>query len=149
MNLNKVMLIGNLTKNPEIKATPSGKEVCSFTVATNEHYKDSSGQKQENVEFHNVVAFGQTARNIAQFMKKGSQIFIEGKNHTRSWEGPDGKKLYRTEVVVSTAQFGNKPYGENGAGGSKGRASEEPAAESDPIDPFIKDDGINPADIPF
>lgn len=142
MYLNKVQLIGNLTRDPELKALPSGVQVCSFSLATNETYT-KDGKKVEKVEFHNVIVFGKTAENVAKYMSKGSQIYIEGKLQTRSWD-KDGVKHYRTEVNAMTVQFGNKP---------KGTAS---ATQSDPGEahevegaPDITDDDINPEDIPF
>ena len=97
MNLNKVFVLGNITKTPELKATPSGAKVCTFGVATNRVWFDKNTQeKKQEVEFHNIVAWGKTAELIAQYMTKGSQILIEGRNQTRTWESQDGKKNYRT-----------------------------------------------------
>lgn len=105
MFLNKVQIIGNLTKDPELKSLPTGVNVCSFSVATNEFFvKD--GVKKEKVEYHNIVCFGKTAENVSKYMKKGSQIYLEGKLQTRSWES-EGKKVYRTEVLADSIQFGN------------------------------------------
>jgi single-strand DNA-binding protein len=148
MYLNKVFLYGNLTRDPELKALPSGGQVANFGVATNRSYKDKNGQKQESTEFHNIVAFGRTAEVMAQYMKKGRPVFIEGRITTRSWEGKeDGKKQYRTEIVVENFQFG----ADGGRGGSSNAtsASEEPQAA--PKDDEIKypDEEINPEDIPF
>lgn len=106
MYLNKVQIIGNITKDPELKALPNGINVCSFSVATNETFT-KDGKKIEKVEFHNIVCFGKTAENISKYMSKGSQIYIEGKLQTRSWEA-EGKKLYRTEILANSIQFGNK-----------------------------------------
>lgn len=152
MNVNKAIIVGNITRDPELKSLPSGQQVASFSVATNEVFKGSDGQKQERTEFHNIVAWGKTAENIAQYMRKGSQIYIEGKIQTRSWE-KDGEKKYRTEIVALNVQFGAKPKGE----GSSPRKSEdddwgefndEPAA---PARASGSTDGgeINPEDIPF
>lgn len=107
MYLNKAIIYGNLTRDPEVKALPSGQQVASFGVATNRTWKDKDGSKKEQTEFHNCVAFGRTAEVIGQYMHKGKPIYIEGRIQTRSWEGKeDGKKQYRTEVVVETFQFG-------------------------------------------
>lgn len=151
MNVNKVIIVGNITRDPELKSLPSGASVATFSVATNEVYvKD--GEKKETTEFHNVVAWGKTAENIARYMKKGSQIYVEGKLQTRSWDDKDsGKKLYRTEVVALHVQFGAKPKGE-GAGKQEvddwGGFGDEPAAGSESSSG--KDTGdINPDDIPF
>lgn len=108
MYLNKVTIIGNITKDPELKALPTGTKVASISVATNRTWKDTQGAKQESVEFHNVVAFGKQAEVIAQYCKKGSQILIEGRIQTRSWDATDGTKKYRTEVILEGFQFGNK-----------------------------------------
>ena len=107
MYLNKAIIIGNITKDPELKALPSGVKVCSFGVATNRVWKNSNGQKQESADFHNIVVFGKQAEFTAQYMKKGNQIMIEGRIQTRSWE-KDGEKKYRTEIVADNVQFGSK-----------------------------------------
>ena len=112
MYLNKVQLLGNLTRDPELKALPNGTKVASFSLATNRTWKDANGAKQEAVEYHNCVVFGRTAETIAQYMKKGSQLYVEGRLQTRSWDDKtSGEKKYRTEIVVETSQFGNKPQG--------------------------------------
>ncbi|MEN9524469.1 MAG: hypothetical protein RL536_538 [Candidatus Parcubacteria bacterium] len=151
MYLNKVLLIGNLTRDPELKALPSGIKVCSFGLATNRVYKDKEGNKQETTEFHNVTAFGRTGELVAQYMKKGSQVYLEGRLQTRSWEGKDGEKKYRTEIIADTVQFGNRPTGGQSsvggtAGASKG-AESVPDAPGDKID--YPSEEINPDDIPF
>tara|TARA_R100001530_G_scaffold135642_1_gene113372 strand:- start:156 stop:536 length:381 start_codon:yes stop_codon:yes gene_type:complete len=104
---NKVQIIGNLTRDPERKTLESGTTVANFSVATN-HVWMKEGEKQESVEFHNIVAFGKQADTIAQYMTKGSQILVEGRLQTRNWEGEDGKKNYRTEIILGAFQFGNK-----------------------------------------
>lgn len=107
MYLNKVIIIGNLTRDPELKALPSGVQVVNMSIATNRTWKDKDGQKKEEVEFHNVVAFGKTAELSAQYLKKGQSALIEGRLQTRSWE-KDGVKMYRTEIMADTVQFGAK-----------------------------------------
>src|SRR3990167_3629431 len=147
MYLNKVFLYGNLTRDPELKALSSGSQVANFGLATNRTYKDKNGAKQEATEFHNIVAFGRTAEVIAQYMKKGRPIFVEGRIQTRSWEGKeDGKKQYRTEIVVDNFQFGA-----DGGKGASSRAScnEEQPAPSDAETIKYPDEEINPEDIPF
>jgi single-strand DNA-binding protein len=148
MYLNKTFIIGNLTRDPEVKALPSGSKVCSFGMATNRVYKDKNGQRQETVEYHNIVVFGRTAELVAQYLKKGSQAFIEGRLQTRSWEA-DGQKKYRTEIVAETVQFGNRPSGAGGAGAKDAKGGEETiqAAAGDKID--YPSEEINPDDIPF
>ena len=105
LNINKVQLYGNLTRDPETKALPSGQAVTNFSVATNRNFKDKDGQKQEQVEFHNLVAFGRTAEVIAQYLKRGRPIYVDGRLQTRSWD-KDGSKMYRTEIIVENFQFG-------------------------------------------
>jgi len=148
MNVNKVILVGNITRDPELKALPSGVQVVSFSIATNEVYT-KDGEKHEKTEFHNIVAFGKTAENIAKYMKKGSQIFIEGKLQTRSWEA-DGIKKYRTEILANMVQFGAKPKGD--AGHSE-PAEDDWGGLDDPSAPAqtgsSAGDEINPEDIPF
>src|SRR5574344_655583 len=101
MYLNKAFLYGNLTRDPELKALPSGIKVVSFSVATNRTWKDKNGIKQDSTTFHNIVAFGKTAETIAQYLKKGRGIFVEGRIENRSWDDKnDGTKKYRSEVVV-------------------------------------------------
>jgi len=157
MYLNKAFIIGNLTRDPELKALPSGSKVCSFSLATNRVYKDKDGKKQEAVEFHNVVVFGKTAELSAQYLKKGSQALVEGRIQTRSWDGTDGQKRYRTEIVADTIQFGSRPG--SGSGSSYGsstpvasapageKASTAKDAQSDAIE--YPSEEINPDDIPF
>ncbi len=168
MYLNKVLLYGNLTRDPEMRALPSGQQVANFSLATNRTYTDKEGRKQENVEYHNIVAFGRQAELIGQYMKKGRPLFVEGRLQTRSWEA-EGKKNYRTEIVIDSFQFGPSA-GQGGAGGGMGGGagagrSEGAAAApmpSMPTDDFggmdengnggsidYPDDEINPEDIPF
>ncbi len=100
MSLNRAQIIGNITRDPELKQIPGGQTVASFSVATNFTWTDSSGQKQERVEFHNIVAWRKLAEIIGQYMKKGSKVYVEGRIQTRDWEGEDGVKRYRTEIVA-------------------------------------------------
>lgn len=100
MNLNKAMIIGNIVRDPEMRSTPNGQNVTSFSVATNLVWTDQSGQKQEKVEFHNVVAWRRLAEIAGQYLKKGSKVYIEGRLQTRSWDDPTGAKKYRTEIIA-------------------------------------------------
>lgn len=148
MFLNKVQIIGNLTRDPDLKALPSGQQVCTFSVATNETFiKD--GQKQERAEFHNVVVWGKTAENVARYMKKGSQIFIEGKLQTRKWE-KDGVTHYRTEIMALPfgVQFGSKPQGSNNSAPA-GDDFDQSQAQAAGQEVEYPTDEINPEDIPF
>lgn len=100
MSLNRVQLIGNLTRDPEMKQIPGGQVVATFGVATNFSWNDQSGQKQTKTEFHNIVAWRKLAEICGQYLKKGSKVFVEGRLQTRSWDGEDGTKRYRTEIVL-------------------------------------------------
>jgi len=109
INLNKVILIGNITREIELKALPSGMKVSSFGIATNRTWKDNNGKKQEQAEFHNLIAFGKQAETIQQYCKKGDQLYIEGRLQTRTWEDKtSGEKKYKTEIILESFQFGNK-----------------------------------------
>ena len=150
MYLNKAFIFGNLTRDPELRAMPNGMNVCSFGVATNRVFTGRDGKKQEQTDFHNIVVFGRQADTVAQYLKKGSSAFIEGRIQTRSWDGKDGEKKYRTEIVADRVQFGPRGGGPTGGGGGR-RSEEAPAEESASAGPGIdypKDD-INPDDIPF
>lgn len=112
MYLNKAYIIGNLTRDPELRVMPNGGNVCNFSVATNRTWTDKgTGKKEESVEFHNIVAFGRTAETVAQYMRKGSQILVEGRIQTKSWEDKDKIRKYRTEIVAESVQFGSSPRG--------------------------------------
>ena len=100
MSLNRAQLIGNLTRDPELRQIPGGSTVASFSIATNFTWNDQQGQKQEKAEFHNIVAWRKLAEICGQYLKKGSKVFIEGRMQTREWEGEDGVKRYRTEIVA-------------------------------------------------
>jgi len=141
------MLFGNLTRDPELRALPSGVNVCNFSVATNRVYKDRDGKKQEQADFHNVVVFGRQADIVAQYLKKGRSVFIEGRMQTRSWE-KDGQKQYRTEVIADRVQFGPSSASGGGGGGQRQVPEEGDAAASGSGIEYPKDE-INPDDIPF
>ena len=152
MNLNKAFIMGNLTRDPELRQTPSGQAVCSFGVATNRFYTDKTGQKQKQAEFHNVVAWGKQAEIVNQYLKKGSLIFVEGRIQTRNWQDPQGAKHYRTEVIAERVQLGPRLQG----GGSTAPAQESaPRAETMKEDetPIIElpteEDEIDVKEIPF
>ncbi|PIT90918.1 single-stranded DNA-binding protein [Candidatus Kaiserbacteria bacterium CG10_big_fil_rev_8_21_14_0_10_49_17] len=152
MYLNKAFIIGNLTRDPELRSLPSGVQVASFSVATNRVWKDQSGQKQEATEFHNIVVFGRQAETVSQYLKKGSSVLVEGRLQTRSWES-DGTKKYRTEIVADRVQFGPRSAGGGNTGESApqfeggGDASQKQASGGDTIE--YPDEDINPEDIPF
>jgi len=117
MNLNKVMLVGRLTRDPEIRNTPSGQTVATISIATNRVWKDKAGQKQEKTEFHNVVLWGRTAEIAGQYLTKGQEAYIEGRLETRKYTGKDGVERRTTEVVGEVMQLGSRA-GQGGGGGS-------------------------------
>jgi single-strand DNA-binding protein len=158
MYLNKAIVIGNLTRDPEIKALPSGIQVTSFSVATNRVWKDKNGAKQESADYHNIVVFGRQAETAAQYLKKGASVLVEGRMQTRSWDDKtSGEKKYRTEIVADRIQFGPRKEG-GAAGGSapigKGDKntkdagpSKDTAADAGAIE--YPEEEINAEDIPF
>jgi len=160
MYLNKVLLYGNLTRDPELKALPGGQQVASFGLATNRSFKNKEGAQQEQTEFHNIVAFGRTAEVMGQYLKKGRPIYIEGRIQTRSWD-KEGVKQYRTEIIVDTFQFGAQAGGDGQRPGGSSYASAAPvaatqgaqASQEAPVDMGAAiqypDEEINPEDIPF
>lgn len=100
MNLNRAMIIGNLTRDPETRATATGQSVCNFAVATSSQWKDQQGQKQERTEYHSIVAWGKLAEICQQYLMKGKKVYVEGRLQTREWEGQDGVKKQRTEIIA-------------------------------------------------
>jgi single-strand DNA-binding protein len=152
MYINKVMLFGNLTRDPELRSLPSGGQVASFGLATNRVFKKADGSKQEATEFHNIVVFGRQAETVSQYLKKGSSAYIEGRIQTRSWDSPEKGKQYRTEVIAERVQFGPRAGGAGtgasaSARGSKGKTEDQPAPKEDSIE--YPEEDINPDDIPF
>jgi len=146
MYLNKVLLYGNLTRDPELRALPSGQQVASFALATNRTYKDKNGAKQEATEFHNVVAFGRQAEVIGQYLKKGRPVYLEGRIQTRSWDDKtSGEKKYRTEIVIESFQFG--PAVAGGDTGGAPRAGGKGAPKAEEVE--YPEESISPDDIPF
>jgi single-strand DNA-binding protein len=104
-SLNKVMLIGNLGQDPEVRFTPAGQAVATFSIATSERWTDKAGQKQEKTEWHRIVVWGKTAENCKEYLSKGRPVFVEGRLQTREWNDKEGKKRYTTEVVANLVQF--------------------------------------------
>lgn len=151
MNLNKAFIIGNLTRDPEVRTLPSGQSVATFSVASNRMWTDKQGQKQKQAEFHNIVTFGRLAEIAGQYLTKGAMVFIEGRIQTRSWDGQDGAKKWRTEIVAESMQMGPRTQG--GGSSDEGRANNAPAAKQDDQEigtiEYPGDDEINPNDIPF
>jgi single-strand DNA-binding protein len=132
MNLNKAFVLGNVTRDPEVRSLPSGQQVTNFSIATNRFYTDSSGQKKQDTEFHNVVCFGKLADISSRYLNKGSLVLIEGRIKTRNWVNSAGTKQYRTEIIAEGMQLG--PKGSGGSGnsnyGKPSFASSEPGTAS-------------------
>src|SRR5665213_2720291 len=128
MYLNRAIVIGNLTRDPELKSLPSGIQVTSFSVATNRVWKDKNGARQESADYHNVVVFGRQAETSAQYLRKGANVLVEGRMQTRSWDAQDGTKKYRTEVVADRVQFGTRA---GGAGSGSGATPSTISAKAD------------------
>ena len=151
MYLNKAIVIGNLTRDPELRSLPSGIKVCSFSVATNRVWKDKNDARQESTDYHNVVVFGRQAETVAQYMKKGSSILVEGRMQTRSWEDKtSGEKKYRTEIVADRTQFGPKGGNSGASIPSTGSLKAADTKEKEEIDTIeYPEEDINPEDIPF
>ncbi len=148
MYINKAFIYGNLTRDPELRALPSGGQVCSMSVATNRVFKKTDGSKQEQVEYHNVVVFGRQAETCGQYLKKGSGVFVEGRLQTRNWDGGDKGKQYRTELIAERVQFGPRSAGSAGnPGGTTTDEGTQKAPKEDVIE--YPEEDINPDDIPF
>jgi single-strand DNA-binding protein len=159
MYYNKAIIIGNTTRDPEMRSLPSGIPVASFSVATNRVWKDQNGMKKEDTQFHNVVVFGKQADIISKYAKKGTLLMVEGRMQTRSWDDKgSGEKKYRTEIVADRVQFGPRGGGAGGsfgggAGGAAGpadtgfNATQASASGGDVIE--YPDENVNVDDIPF
>jgi single-strand DNA-binding protein len=154
-SVNKVILIGNLGKDPDIKYTPGGIPVAKFSLATNERYKDKSGEWQDRTEWHSLVAFQRTAEIVGEYVKKGSKLYVEGRLQTSSWEDKQsGEKKYRTEIIVSDLVLlsGRSDYEAEGRSRSAA-ASAPPSSGMDQRPPQAEDvgqeTGITDEDIPF
>lgn len=154
MNLNKVYLIGRLTQNPEAKSTPSGQNVCTFSIATNRVWNNpQTKQKQEKTEFHNIVLWGRLADVASRYLTKGGLVLIEGRLQTRSWQDQQGNKKYRTEIVGENIQLGPRSSGFSSSGAAPAPQQEQqkniPVAEEIPIIEEESSEEINVKDIPF
>lgn len=165
LSINRATILGNLTRDPEVRYTPSGQAVANFGVATNRRWKNPTGEMQEATEFHDVVAWGKLAEQISQMIKKGSPVYVEGRLQTRSWEAPDGTKRYRTEIVAQVISAlgprpvgatepevpniepvpGSQPPNDPEGGDNKSKPSPKPSQPAQPA----KDEEINLDEIPF
>jgi single-strand DNA-binding protein len=141
--VNKVILVGNLGRDPEVRSTPSGQPVASFTLATNRRWRDKNGQRQEQTEWHNIVVWGKQAEIAGQYLTKGKQIYLEGRLQTRSWDDRQtGEKKYRTEIVCDNFQML----------GTRGGDFEAPSAAAPSAGPSYDEGGFGEPeddDIPF
>jgi single-strand DNA-binding protein len=158
LNLNKAMIIGNATRDAELRTTPNGKSVASFAVATNRRYTDASGEKREEVQFHEVVAWGKLGEIAQMIVKKGSKVYVEGRIQTRNWEGQDGAKRERTEIIADNI-IGLSGKGEGGSdwepsqekpsSASNQDSAPKKTADTPPVASKPVEDEINLDDIPF
>jgi len=132
--VNKVILIGNLGRDPEIRYTPGGQAVANFTLATSESFNNREGKREERTEWHRIVVWGKTAENCAQYLSKGRTVYVEGRLQTREWEDKEGQKRRTTEVVAQTVQFLGGPRGSGGgqAAGREGGGYEGPSEDPAP-----------------
>ena len=126
MNLNKVFIIGRLTVDPQLRATTGGQQVATLGIATNRTWMDKSGQKQEQVEFHNVVVWGKQAESVSQYLNKGSLLLVEGRLQTRSWQDKQGQQRKTTEIIADRVQFGPRQQG-----GSRPDSQNQPSAKNE------------------
>jgi len=156
MNLNRAMIIGNLTRDPESRTTTTGQSVCNFAVATSSQWTDAQGAKQERTEYHSIVAWGKLADICTQYLAKGRKVYVEGRLQTREWEGQDGAKKQRTEIVADNMIILDRPpQGGASAAPARSLASDvppaaAPAAPAAPkVDQGMGDNEIRIEDIPF
>lgn len=143
MDLNKVILIGNVVRDPEVRTTPSGQTVASFSVATNRVWKDKAGARQQKAEFHNIVAWRRLGEIVGQYVKKGSKLYVEGRLETRSWDDQNAIKRYRTEVTAENMILLDK------AGASRGVPAGAAAPETPAPSPVEAEEEMSIEDIPF
>jgi single-strand DNA-binding protein len=140
--VNKVILIGNLGADPELKYTSSNQPVCNVSMATSEKFKDKSGNRQEKTEWHRVTIWGQQGENCAKWLKKGSSLYVEGRLQTRKWQDKDGKDRYSTDIVATATTF-------LGGGGSGERAPANREASEDPTGGYQPEQPPGDEDVPF
>src|ERR1035437_4412926 len=155
MNLNKAFVLGNVTKDPEVRSMPNGNQVTNFSIATNRVWKDAQGQKKEEAEFHNIVCYGKLADTSARYLNKGSLVLIEGRIKTRSWDDKaTGAKHWKTEVIAETMQLGPRNAGTGSSGGNSNynkpssfqRPEPEQESQKQEDIPIIQEDYTPPVD---
>ncbi len=147
-SFNQVILVGNLTRDPELKTVPSGQSVATFGIATNRVWTDQNGDQQEQADFHNVVAWAKLAELAEQYLAKGRRVMVVGRLHTRSWEGDDGKKNYRTEIVASEINFLDGPGGSESTTSDSAKSS-KPSKKGDDVEIEDLDEEVDLSEIPF
>lgn len=145
MNLNRAQIIGNLTRDPESRTTPTGQNVCSFSIATTYSYKDAQGQRVDKPEYHNIVAWGRLAEICAQYLAKGRKVYAEGRLQTRDWTAQDGAKRNRTEIIAENIILLDRP----GAAGAGAGTSNAPHSEPIAVPVQNTEEEIKIEDIPF
>ncbi len=145
-SLNRAQVIGNVTKDPEVRQTPSGQSVSSFSVATNSSWTDKMGNRQEKAEFHNIVAWGKLAEICGQYLKKGRKVYVDGRMQTRDWEGEDGVKRYRSEIVAENLILLDRA-GAPAAEGNLDREQRAVKQEESPV-PAVEEE-VTLDDLPF
>ncbi|MEX0934563.1 MAG: single-stranded DNA-binding protein [Candidatus Saccharimonadales bacterium] len=151
-SFNQVILVGNLTRDPELKTVPSGQSVATFGMATNRVWTDQNGDQQEQADFHNVVAWAKLAELAEQYLSKGRRVMVVGRLHTRSWEDDDGKKNYRTEIVASEINFLDGPGGSEAADAdatSSGSSTKKSSKKSKDVEIEDLDEEVDLSEIPF
>lgn len=144
MSLNRAQIIGNLTRDPEVRSTSTGQTVANFGVATSSQWTDAQGQKQERTEFHNIVAWGKLGEICGQYLVKGKKVFLEGRLQTREWESPDGQKKQRTEIVADSMIMLDRAGGSNAGPSSSYNNASAPTVEKS-----MGEEEIKVEDIPF
>ncbi len=155
MSLNRAQIIGNLTRDPEMRQIPGGQVVATFGIATNFTWNDSSGERQNKTEFHNVVAWGKLAEICGQYLKKGGKVFIEGRLQTRDWEGEDGTKRYRTEIVAENMIMLDRKgetsgdYADRDAGGITKSAEPKASGKAEKAPAGSAEEDVKIDDLPF
>ena len=157
MNLNKVLIAGRLTADPQLRSTTSGRQVASFSVATNSFWTGSDGQKKESTEFHNIVVWDRQADIVSRFLTKGALVLIEGRLQTRTWDDKQGQKRRTTEIVADRVQFGPKPQSANNWQSGAGISNQKPAEEiptvhleeAPAVEPVVAEAEIKAEDLPF
>jgi len=146
MNLNKAFILGNVTRDPEVRMMPSGQQVSNFGIATNRYFTTTTGEKKEEAEFHNIVCFGKLADISSRYLRKGSLVMIEGRIKTRNWVNTQGVKQYRTEIIAETLQLGPKnSQGSGSLGQDYNKDLEKEQTVQDTI-PVIEENYMPPAD---